>query len=84
MNILHSAAKLQVKILTNTSILSNDNKPYLMLLDLLLYSDFLEGCHKNNDNKAHELYLKTVLRLIEASLHPNQTVNSLGVILEMC
>lgn len=83
-NVINSAANIPIKILINSSILSNDNKPYLMLLDLLLYTDFLEGCHKNNDNKAHELYLKTVLRLIEASLHPNQTVNSLGVILEMC
>ena len=83
-NILNSAAKLPLKILTNSSILSNDNKPYLMLLDLLLYSDFLEGCHKNNDNNTHDIYLQTLSRLIEASLYPGNTVQSLGVVLDKC
>ena len=81
-SLINSAARLPVKILTSSAILSTKEKPHSMLLDLLLYSDFLEGCHKHGDTATVSLYCDTFSRLLEAALHPGSDISALAPVLD--
>ena len=81
-SLINSAARLPVKILTSSAILSTKERPHSMLLDLLLYSDFLEGCHKHGDTATVSLYCDTFSRLLEAALHPGSDISALAPVLD--
>ena len=81
-SIINNSSKLPTKILTNSTILSNKDKPYSLLLDLLLYSDFIQGSNKSLDVEAHNLFLETFTKLTEICLHPNENIQSLDPVLD--
>ena len=53
-----------------------------MLLDLLLYSDFLEGSNKSIDPANHSVYCDTFSNLLTASVHPGNNIQAFDSILE--
>ena len=75
--IIHCVSKLDCKSLTN----SND-KPNLMLLELLLYPDFLENSSKTVDPETHTIYLETFTNLVNSLLLPPASISQLAGILE--
>ena len=82
-SIINDAAHLPVNILTSTSVLANNQeKPCSMLLDLLLYADFIEGSHKSLDSATHNLYCAVFTKLLEAHQHPSRSVQSHATVLD--
>ena len=53
-----------------------------MLLDLLLYSDFLEGSGKNIDPANHSVFCDTFANLLTASIHPGSNIQAFDPVLE--
>ena len=81
-HILHDAVHLPLTVLTNSSILNTAERPGSMLLDLLLYADFVEGSHKSLDAATNNLFCAVFNKLVEVHLYPWNSVDSVGQVLE--
>jgi len=82
LEIILSASQLPHKVLNSSSNLPSGVKPTNMLLDLVLYTDFV-----NEGSQLGEGYLKSIENLIQTILHPPSSVQALEEViqkLEVC